>query len=286
MAPQPALLPSDEYIEQAHFFHSMGRRIADQVSAQDLLVSLEDEVLATTKLPMAIAFMAAELRLTGGFGSAMARLPHYFTAFQTFLVSEAENEHSRFDFLVATEVLRREALYRAEGMTPQGGFVFQFEVISRNRLGYDSGLLAMAKDPIYSPAWQEWIRSLRFRLGLVGVADLMYVRSEQYVIDQRRRKGTFEPAEPVLFGEKEGRIALANRRKDPLFLFSALQRHLRYPEVPRPKPPDQTRDIAALLMRKVERMEARLKLLEEENREGAVDLERLYRELPKQDDLA
>ena len=38
----------------------------------------------------------------------------------------------------------------------------------------------------------------------------------------------------MLFGEKEGRIAMANRRKDPLYLFSALQRHLGYPSVPRP----------------------------------------------------
>lgn len=281
---RPELLPREEYVEQAFLFQSMSRRITDQISAQDLLEALQDEVLATTKLPMAIGFMASELRLTGGFASAMSRLPHYFTAFQTFLAAEAENERSRFDFIVACEVLRREALYRAEGMTPQGGFVFQFEVLSRNRLGYDKGLIAMAKDPIFDDDWSTWILSLRSRLGLIGLGELMYVRSQQYVIDQQRRKPHFEPSEPILFGEKEGKIALANRRKDPLLLFSALQRHLQYPEVPRPQKPDQTRDLTMQLMRRVERIEARLKLMEEENREGAVDLDRLMRDLPPMDD--
>lgn len=79
----------------------------------------------------------------------------------------------------------------------------------------------------------------------------------------------------MLFGAKEGRIALANRRKDPLFLFSALQRHLGYPSVPRPSRGPQPEDVLPTLQRKVERMASRIKLLEEEVR-GGINLKRFY----------
>ena len=49
------------------------------------------------------------------------------------------------------------------------------------------------------------------------------------------------PSIPTLFGEKEGKIARANRGRDPLYLFSALQRQLGYPEVPRPAGPTSPR---------------------------------------------
>ena len=86
----------------------------------------------------------------------------------------------------------------------------------------------MAGDPVYDEAWREWIMTVRRQIGLVDFADMIYVRSELY----RKRRNKAE--KPILFGEKEGRIAQANRRKDPLYLFSALQRHLGYPTVPRP----------------------------------------------------
>ena len=44
------------------------------------------------------------------------------------------------------------------------------------------------------------------------------------------------PLPTVLFGEKEGKIARANRGRDPLFLFAASQRQLAYPKVPYRKP--------------------------------------------------
>ncbi len=78
----------------------------------------------------------------------------------------------------------------------------------------------------------------------------------------------------ILFGPREGRIALANRRKDPILLFAALHRQLGYPEVPRREPIDQTPEIIPGLLRRVERMETRLKLLEEEQR-GGIDISRL-----------
>src|SRR3990170_1103332 len=103
------------------------------------------------------------------------------------------------------------------------------EILSRNRLGYDYGLEAVARDPAYDEGWREWILTVRRQVGIVDFADMIYVRSEHY----RQQRG--DPGKPILFGEREGKIALANRRKDPLFLFSALARHLGYPSVPRPK---------------------------------------------------
>ena len=109
---------------------------------------------------------------------------------------------------------------------------------------------------------------MRRQIGIVDIADMVYVRSQYYVNQRALRRGSEEPEKPVLFGEKEGRIALANRRKDPLYLFAALQRHLQYPKVPRPKPVDETQQLIPQLSTPVERLETRLKLLEDEQRRG------------------
>jgi hypothetical protein len=262
-------LDREEYVEQAYFFQTLRERMQQDLSTQDLLESARQEILATTMLPFAVDFMASELRLTGGFATAMARLPHYFTPFQSYVVGEAEKAEGRFDFRVALEILQREAEYRARGASPQGIFLFQFETLCRNRLGYDRGLDAVAEDPIFDPPWREWILTVRRQIGLVDFGDMIYVRSELY------RKTRNKAEKPILFGEKEGRIALANRRKDPLYLFSALQRHLSYPGVPRPQLADTQRYLLPALQRRVERLEMRIKLLEEELR-GGINLSRFY----------
>ncbi len=141
------LLDREEYVEQAYFFRTLRERMQHSMSTQDLLDAVRQEILATTMLPFAVDFMAGELRLTGGFATAMARLPHYFTPFQSYVVAEAEKAEGRFDFRVALEILEREAEYRAKGASPQGIFLFQFETLCRNRLGYDRGLDAVAADP-------------------------------------------------------------------------------------------------------------------------------------------
>jgi hypothetical protein len=270
------MLDREEYIEQAHFFRTLKARISEGLSTQDLLSSVKEEILATTKLPMAIDFMAGELKLQGVFGTAMTKLPHYFTPFQSFVVGEAESDQGHFDLPLALEILAREANYRAEGATPQGLFLYQFESIARNRLGYDRGLTAMAQDPEYDEAWREWILIVRRQVGLVDIADLIYVRSGHHLERQERMGNPADDAPPtVLFGPREGRIALANRRKDPILLFAALHRQLGYPEVPRRQRIDQTPEIIPALLRRVERMEVRLKLLEEEQR-GGIDISRFY----------
>ncbi len=262
-------LDREEYVEQAYFFRTLRERMQQGSSTQDLLGAIRQELLSTTKLPMALDFMASELRLTGGYSSAMARLSHYFTPFQVFVVREAEREEGRFDIRVALEVLEREAEYRSKGISLQGVFLYQFETLCRNRLGYDRGLDAIAQDPIYDAGWREWILTVRRQVGIIDIADLIFVRSEHY----RSLKG--DPERPILFGEKEGKIALANRQKDPLFLFSALARHLGYPSVPRPKQQESEGQVMLLLQRRVERMEQRLKLVEEEVR-GGINLARFY----------
>lgn len=271
------MLSPEEYIEQAYFFRMLGERLPQNQPMQELLSQLQEEVLATTNLPKALDYMLAELKHTGNVHSAMARLPHYFTAFQTYLMRAAEDDRGRFDMRVAVEVLQYEALFKSQLRSIEGLFFYQFEVLSRNRLRYDHGLAAMADDPIYSDDWRVFIRQMRLQIGIVDLADLVYVRSQEY---QRRRAldedgETQQPELPVLFGEKEGRIALANRRKDPLYFFAALQRQLGYPPVPRPKPIDTTVDLVPQLLRKVERLETRLKLLEEEN-QGGIDITKFY----------
>jgi hypothetical protein len=118
-------LSREEYIEQAHFFRALGERLAGNVPAQEVLGSVREEVLATTKLPMAIDFLLGELRHVGVLGPAMSLLPHYFTPFQAFVIQESENERLRFDLRIGLEILRKEAQYRANEPTPQGIFLYQ-----------------------------------------------------------------------------------------------------------------------------------------------------------------
>jgi hypothetical protein len=264
-------LEREEYVEQAYFFQTLRERMQQSMATQDLLDGIRQEVLATTMLPFALDFMAGELRLTGGFATAMARLPHYFTPFQTYVVGEAERAESKFDFRIALEILQREAEYRAAGASPQGAFLYQFETLCRNRLGYEHGLDAMAGDDIYDGRWHDWIASLRRQVGMVDFADMIYVRSQWY----GKNHPEHEVEKPPLFGEKEGRIALANRQKDPLYLFSALQRQLGYPSVPRPRREDTERHLFPALQQKVDRLETRLILLEDELR-GGINLSKFY----------
>jgi hypothetical protein len=275
MTAECAMLAKEEYVEQAYLFRTLRERMQQDFSTQELLRAVKQELLSTTQLPLAVEFLGDELRHTGGFATAMARVPHYFTPFQSFVVAEAERDTGRFDFRIALEVLEREADYRAGGASVQGVFLYQFETICRNRLGYDRGLDAVALDPIFDDGWREWIATVRRQVGLVDFCDMIYVRSELY----RQTKG--ETDRPVLFGEKEGRIAWANRRKDPLYLFAALQRHLGYPSVPRPRPEDNQRNLLPAVLRRLERTESRLKLLEEEVR-GGINIQRFYAQDAKQ----
>lgn len=275
-----APLGREEYVEQAHFFGALADRMRANVPAQEVLQSVREEVLATTKLPMAIDFMLSELRHAGVFSTAMAKLPHYFTPFQSYVIGEAENERGKFDLRIGLEILEREATYRAGDPTRQGVFLYQFETLCRNRLGYDRGLDAVAADPAFDDTWREWITTIRRQVGMVDIADLIYVHSELYLRRKTRRTKMADAGEDAvdhvaLFEEQEGRIALANRKKDPLYLFAAFHRQLGYPEVPRPAPPDEEKSLLPQIARRMEQLEKRITLVEEEQR-GGFDLSKFY----------
>lgn len=270
-------LPRDEWIEQAYLYRAMLDRLGEETSLQDLLAMIGHELLATTNLSKAVSFLLAELKHTGVMAAGMARLSHYFTSFQTFLVAQSENDRGRFDFRMALRIMQREAEYRADNVSRQGVFFYQFECLCRNRLSYDGGLAAMADDPIYDEDWRQWLLIVRRQLGLVDLADLIYGRSEDFVAYRKRRLGPdAQTPVAILFGEKEGKIAYANRRRDPLYLFSAMQRHLSYPSIPRPERIDTSREVIPQMQRRIERLESRIKLMEDEQRAGGIDLSRFF----------
>lgn len=292
-----APLGIEEYVEQAHFFGLLGDRLRENSPAQEALASIREEALATTKLPMAIDFLLTDLRHTGVMSTAMAKLGHYFTSFQTYIMGAGEEESGRFDLRVGLDVLATEARYRAGLQLPgqlqfvepsiQGLFLFQFEVLCRNRLGYDKGLTAAADDQVYPEAWKQWILAIRRQVGMVDISDLIYVQSvhAQNISKSRSGETTDAGDEPTpLFGEREGRIALANRKKDPLYLFNSLHRQLGHPEVPRPKPVAPEESLLPQLARRMEQLEKRIKFLEEEQR-GGFDLSKFYEKPLGGDDL-
>ena len=271
------MLEREEYIEQAYLFRTLTERLPQHLPLQECLRQVKEELLATAKLPMAVDYLRTELEHSGLMAPAMEKLSHYFTPFQAFIMAEAENDRGRFDLRVALEILRSEAEYRATNASPQGLVVFHFEILCRNRLRYDQGFAAIAGDSWFNEDWREWILIVRRQIGIIDFADLVFVRSQFYHKRRETRAGeALPPEKPILFGEKEGKIAFANRQKDPLFLFAALQRHLGYPTVPRLKPVDETPQIIPSLMRRMERLELRLKLMEEEQRDGAFDLTKFY----------
>ncbi len=276
------MLDQEEYIEQAYFFRVLLERIGGGTPLQELMEQTKFELLSTARLPMAIDLLLAELKHLGKMHTGMQLLAHYFVPFQTFLISEAEDDRGRFDYKTGLQILAAEADYRAkQTMNPQGLFFFQFEAVSRNRLNYDRGLKAMSEDPFFPAEWRDWILVVRKQLGLVDLADMIYSRSE-FAFRRRSRHSSedgeldlSDAADPILFGVNEGRIALANRRKDPLFLFSAMQRHLGYPPVPRLQPIDPLPSLIPQLQRRMENLESRIKLLEEEQR-GGIDITKFY----------
>ena len=101
-------LSTEEYIEQAHLFESLAKQVLLDVELQQplqtLLQWLKQEVLATTKLPLAIDYMIAEIKHVGTIGTAFVKLSHYFSSFQTYLINEAESERGRFDIWQAFRI--------------------------------------------------------------------------------------------------------------------------------------------------------------------------------------
>jgi hypothetical protein len=263
------MLDRDEYVEQAFFFNAFRERVETDVPAQDALAVLRAEVLAATKLPMAIDVMQIEVKHSGLISPAMSQLKHYFTPFQAYVIQKSEEPGGKFDFRIALRILENEAKYRSESPTPQGLFFYEFETLCRNKLGYEDGLAVIARDPAFGESWRRWILSLHDDLGVTDFAEMIFLRSEFCVQKSQ------EPTGPILFSEREGRIAHATIGRDPVYLFSALSRHLSYPEVPRQKRVVEEENLIPQLKRRIEHLENRLILLEEELR-GGINLNRYF----------
>lgn len=272
-------LDREEYVEQEYFFRVYRERLIEGVPSQEILQTIPEEILATTRLPMAIDFMRAEILHSGRICDAMDRLKHYFTPFQTFVIRRCEEEESRFEQLTALQILELEARYRTDNPQPAGLFVYQLECIARNRLGYTEGLRAMSDDPMYPENWRSWILRIRSDLGTRELGQLIF-RASQHAQPNTRSGTTTESgvqvaAASALFGEQEGRIAKANIGRDPLYLFAALQRHLGYPSVPRLKAATEERKLPGFLEMRLQKIEQKLKVLDMETK-GGIDLSRFY----------
>ena len=272
-------LDREEYIEQAYFWETFLGRMKEGVAAQEIILQVQDEILATTKLPMALHFLVGEIRHRGRLSEGMAQMSHYFTPFQAFIMAKAENEKTKFDLLIALEILKAEATFRAgDRLTPQGLFIFQFECIARNQLGYDFGMQAIANDPLFDDTWRDWILWLKKQLGATEFCEFLYLRSDFAVEEKRRTLGDpdWQPPNPMLFGVREGRIAKANRGKDPLYMFAALERQLGYPKIPRPSKKNEDRVFHPLVQQRFDLIEKRLSVMEQELK-GGIDLKDYYK---------
>jgi len=162
--PSPRL-HREEYVEQAYFFRVYRERLEDNTPSQEILDAIREELLATTNLPMAIDVLRDEVKHTGKLSTGMLHLAHYFSAFQIFVMECAEAERGKFDQIIAFKILEQEADYLAKSATPAGLFIYQFECLARNRLGYDRGLEAIAAGamfddgPGYANSAGTWARS-------------------------------------------------------------------------------------------------------------------------------
>src|SRR5262245_37217594 len=114
------VLEREEYVEQAYFLHSFRERLVDGLPAQEILSQISEELLSTTKLPLAVSFLHAEMRGSGLMAPAMARIGHYFTAFQAHVIGQAEIAMSRFSMEQALLILEREAKYKSENHSLAG----------------------------------------------------------------------------------------------------------------------------------------------------------------------
>lgn len=274
------ILEREEYIEQEYFYRVYRERLLEGVASQEILQTIHEELLATTRLPMAIDFLRAEIMHNGRISEAMSRLPHYFSAFQAFVMNRAEDDESRFEQRVALRILEQESHYRAAEPRMAGLFIYQLECIARHRLGYTDGLRAMASDPVYSDEWTSWIRRLAANLGTRELSELIFQVSEHFYsrrsLGRANMGGVVEDRGLVLFGEQEGRIARANIGRDPLYLFAALQRHLGYPSVPQTASADATEKLPGFLEARLQKIEQKMKILEMETK-GGIDLSRFYK---------
>ena len=248
------VLEREEYIEQAYFFHTFRERLLDGLASQEILARIGEELLSTTKLPLAVSFLHIEMKGTGQMGPAVERINHYFTPFQAHVVNQAETDLSRFAMDQALLILEREAKFKAEGPSLPALFVFQFEALSRNRLGYTKGLAAMAGDPLYTEDWVDYILTLQSSGWATSTSpDLIFVpvRAVCSASRQAASNPEFIPKFPILFTARRKERSARNRLSDAIrCTFSRHCSSSATPEVPRPAAPDELEGCVLLLEQK------------------------------------
>ena len=74
------MLERAEYVEQAYFFRTLLERLGQNIPLQELMEQAKFELLASTKLPMAIDLLLAELKHRGRMSAGMGMLEHYFVS--------------------------------------------------------------------------------------------------------------------------------------------------------------------------------------------------------------
>ena len=152
-------------------------------------------------------------------------------------MQQTEDERKQFTLRSDFSSLSARGGYRAAQPTQPGLFVYHFRSARPQSLGYDEGLTAMRGDPFYDPDWRDFLALVqapdrRGRFRRYRVFALAVLCAGSAVVGRLCSAGL------ALVWREEGKIAKANRGRDPLYLFAALQRQLGYPEVPRSKPKD------------------------------------------------
>ena len=200
------MLEREEYIEQAHLFRTLGERLTENVPMQELLEHVKQEILSTTRLPLAIDFLLTELRHIGMMSTAMERLPHYFTPFQTYVMQEAEAERGRFDLRIAVDILRHEAEYRGQVAGPAGDVHVSVRMPLPQPAEIRPGPGGDRRRPDLRRELAGVDRDLRQRIGMVDFADMIYVRSQFNLIHLHA------PGEPPPVAREAGALQREGRQ--------------------------------------------------------------------------
>ena len=246
------VLEREEYIEQVYFFRAVRERLVDGLPSQEILAQIGEELTVNNQAAHRRLLSACRNEGNRRHGARHGRIAHYFTPFQAHVVSQAENESSRFPMEQALLVLEHEAKFKAEQPAWHRALRVSIRGARANRLGYNKGLAAMAADPLYTEDWQDYILTLRTRLGDVDFADLIFVRSEQFVQERRRNPNPeFQPKFPVLFGAKGGKSPGPTAAAIPCISLQPFSARLGYPEVPHP--PARRAGVAGALARAAHR---------------------------------
>ena len=237
----------------------------------------------TTKLPLAIDFLRTEVLHGGRLNPAMAKIGHYFTPFQTFVVAagrvgQVEVRHGD-----------RAVNPRADGGVPgagafAGGAVhLPVRVRGAEPAGLRRRPAGRRRRPLFrtprggpgSPAWRgRWGRRTSPTWSISAAT------SSSRAAAGPNTTPTGGPATRCCSTARLGRIARANRGKDPLYMFAALQRQLGYPRVPKPAAPADDKLPPAQEAR-LARLEKRLQLLEAEQRGTGIDLHEFHAPRPE-----